>query len=216
MHNPMMQAWVNLVSTNSDVSLSRMLRVYDVIAAGYGENHRHYHTLDHIQKMLQNQETYFPDAAIEVKLAIWFHDYYYLPGFKGNEDVSGQAMRHLVSDRGPSSKQLFSERTVGNAASIIGSTAMHDATTDAAMIVCDLDLLSLADDPADYDANTNKIRREFAHYSDEAWAYGRRRFIIRFLGREKIFQTESMHTWFESAARSNLEREHTFYTSKEQ
>lgn len=212
MKNHMMQRWADLTS-GSPASPSMCLRVYDAIKSQYDGAGRHYHSFDHIDRVLTYQEQYLPDAPTEVKLALWFHDIVYYPGFKLNERMSAKLMLHLLSAHGPAAHQVFADDTVvKTAAPLVRATESHLATDANSAIVCDLDLLSLAADPEEYARGTALIRREFEQYPDNLWELGRKIFIERFLARPFIFQTERMQERYEQVARSSLERERALYT----
>lgn len=210
MKNNMMQRWVNLTK-DSPASLSMCLQVFDAIERYY-EGKPYHNLYGHIDQLLTWQEEYFPDAPLDVKLAIWFHDVFNAPGFQKNEEFSAELMRFLLSHRGPSHHDLFSEEAVERAAMHILATRDHVAMTPETAVMCDLDLLSLAGTPEEYDAIASRVREEFNHYPHDWWVAGRTRFIERFLARPFIFQTERIQEWFEQAARTNLERESQRYS----
>lgn len=201
MRDPMMQRWVDFVGHRT--SLDRALWVYRVITDHYGQHHRRYHTLDHIKKMLDDMERYFPGADDLEILAIWFHDLVYIPGSSENEAQSAWQMATLL-------RGIFSTKELFEAGSHILATEYnvkkHGPYSPGNKRVRDIDLLSLAIDPGDYDANTRKIWEEL-NLPEEVWRRGRKHFIQKILSQPRIYLTDELFTWFEHLARTNLERE---------
>lgn len=173
----------------------------------YSEPQRRYHTLDHIDDLLTKQEKWFPDVSVEVKLAIWFHDCFYLPGFGENENFSAAIMQYCLYPK------YIDATSLDEIDQLIAYTINHDVNQmsyPGADIVCDLDLSGLGDTPEKYDRNTENVRAEYARYSDAEWAVGRSKFIDSFLARPKIFHTETL-AHLEGPARANLARERKLY-----
>lgn len=74
----------------------------------------------------------------------------------------------------------------------------------------DLDLSGLGDAPEKYDETTAKVRAEYSRYNDEQWALGRRKFLVGFLARPRIFHTDTL-AHLEWQARNNMTRELATY-----
>ena len=198
--NYLRQQWIDLCPEG--VSLSRMLQAFDRIDHAYADPQRRFHTLlTHIRILLELQQKYFPDATLDVILAIWFHDIFYLPGSKMSEVVSVEMMRRILYG-------IFPEDVIESAAVHILATIDHSPSENrGTQVMCDLDLLGLASDADDYDAGVRHIRFEYGQFNDDEWAMGRKPFLIGLLSRSSIYQTEEIRTWFESAARSNVSRD---------
>ncbi len=198
--NSLQQEWIGL--TPQGVSISKMLQAFDRIQHSYADPQRRFHTLSaHIRSLLKLQKEYFADASLPVVLAIWFHDIFYLPGYGHSETVSADMMRAILHG-------IFPKDIIEEAARHILATIDHAASSNPdTQIMCDLDLLGLASDPDEYDAGVRHIRAEYDQFTDEEWKMGRTKFLSGLLDRTSIFQTEAIRTWFESAARSNLERD---------
>ncbi len=203
MRDPMMQRWVDFIGHRT--SLDRALWVYRVIVDHYGQRHRQYHTLDHICQMLDDMERYFPSASELEILAIWFHDLVYIPGSTENEAQSAWQMTALL-------RGIFTNQELIEAGNHIFATQYHvkkaSPYSEGDNRVRDIDLLALALDPQDYDANTRKIWKEL-NLSEEAWKRERRLFIQHMLNQPRIYRTDELYAWFEHLARTNLQRELT-------
>ena len=172
-------------------------RVLLELTRRYSEPHRHYHGLPHIAWMLDAGRA-FPLTDEQV-LAVWFHDAVYDPHSATNEEDSAALAVELLSAEG------YPAASVETVRGIVLDTKAHRASTPAAEPVIDLDLGSLALPWAGFEANTDRIRREYAHLSEAELDRGRRAMFEELLARERIFTTP----WGaprEAAARANLAR----------
>lgn len=201
MRDPMMQRWVDFIGHRT--SLDRALWVYRVIEDHYGQRHREYHILQHISQMLDDMEQYFPNASELEFLAVWFHDLIYIPGSTENEAQSAWQMAALL-------RGVFTNQELIEAGNYIFATQYHvkkvGSYPEGSKRVRDIDLLSLAIAPDEYDANTYKIWREL-NLPENVWTRGRKIFIQRMLSQPRIYLTDELYTWFEHLARTNLQRE---------
>jgi predicted metal-dependent HD superfamily phosphohydrolase len=201
----MMQRWLDFVGDRTTVE--RALWLYRMIEGFYNQSYRSYHNLDHIRRMLDDMEEYFPRASELEILAIWFHDLIYIPGSSENETQSAWQMTVLM-------RGIFAYDELVTATSHILATAYGKKQTmpfsSSSKRVRDIDLLSLAAERTDYQINTARIREEH-NLPDSVWKAGRRHFIEQMLAQKRIFLTEELHAWFEYRARSNLQYELTKY-----
>lgn len=170
-------------------------------AYSYGSSGRWYHNMYHILDLLELQEKYFPDMSYNGKIAILFHDIFYLPGGKANEQKSADIALEYMELLDTHSD--YSPVTVYQ---LIKATDHLDQCFPFETMgqVLDLDLAGLADY---YEINRVKIREEFSDYSDEEWIIGRKKFLEFFLGKRTIYQTKLGKDLWESAARYNMEQE---------
>ncbi|MCP5095394.1 MAG: hypothetical protein GY943_07575, partial [Chloroflexi bacterium] len=84
---------IGLSSTYADI-------VWPDIVTRYGENGRYYHTLTHIQHVLETAKTVKSLAQdwTAVQLAIWFHDIIYDPQSLDNEEKSAAFAAQTLQD----------------------------------------------------------------------------------------------------------------------
>jgi predicted metal-dependent HD superfamily phosphohydrolase len=77
----------------------------DRLIGCYGEAHRHYHTMQHIEECLLQLSEYRSNALSpqEIELAIWFHDAIYDVKSQNNEEKSANWARSVVLKVGLSS-----------------------------------------------------------------------------------------------------------------
>lgn len=175
------------------------------IAAAYGEPHRHYHTLTHIQSMLSGlAEAHALAREPDVlEAAIWFHDAVYHPLASDNERRSAQWAREELRLAG------WPSATIARVAQLIEWTADHqvpDNGPDASLLM-DLDLGILGAPASRYDNYLRQIRQEYAAVPDAAFRVGRLAFVRDMLGRALIYRTAHFRARLEATARANLERE---------
>lgn len=184
---------------------SLQLAVRAFVKNYYIEGHRFYHTMDHIESMLDGYDKYFNGCFTEAEfLAIVYHDIVYLPWASGNEENSAAMLN-------AHHKLYFSkvkQEVIDEASTIILATK-HDGTpvSEAAKRVVDLDMMILGKAEDIYEKYRSNTRREYGMFSDEQWNQGRKIVLQRFLDMPRIFITDSMHDRFEERARSNIQKE---------
>ena len=176
--------------------------VYALIADAYGEPHRHYHTLEHIGRLLALFHTVrrrlaAPDAA---ELALWLHDVVYDPRATDNEEKSAAFARQVCTTGGI--KPEVAELT----AALILATK-HTAPPEApdARYVVDVDLSILGAPPEEFDRYEVQIKAEQAFRPDGEFRQRRARILRAFLDRPRIFLTPEFAA-YEAPARANLAR----------
>jgi len=163
----------------------------------YAEPHRHYHTLPHIAAMLHTGRVFPLDDA--QTMAVWFHDAIYDATSKTNEaDSAALADAQLTAAGWPRTE-------IERVGRIVLDTARHEPTSPDSAPVLDLDLMSLAAPWPEFEANTQAIRREYAHVADADFAAGRRAFFAAMLQRPRLFFTP-FGAALEPLARANLQR----------
>ncbi|HEU4799284.1 MAG TPA: hypothetical protein VFS94_01505 [Gemmatimonadales bacterium] len=163
---------------------------------------RHYHTLHHVNSVLDQLEAVRGalQHPAETELAVWFHDAVYDPTRRDNEEQSAAlALGHLERAGAP-------ETQVARIAGIILDTRhQHEATSPDGALVADADLTILAAEPDEFDAYEAAIRREYGHLTDAEFRMGRRQFVEAMLQRPRIYQTPCF-SQLERRARLNLQK----------
>jgi predicted metal-dependent HD superfamily phosphohydrolase len=163
----------------------------------YQEPHRHYHTLEHIAAMLHEGRRFPLDD--EQTMAVWFHDAVYEAGSDENEAASAGLAARWLSQQGWANERIELVRRM------VLDTKGHVPSCTESEPVLDLDLMGLAAPWSVFEANTRKIRAEYAHVPDELFVTGRRAFFAAMLRRERLFYTPWGRS-LEALARANLER----------
>ncbi len=172
--------------------------VPDAIAtlrALYTNLSRRYHNQYHLECMFRDFENLFPaEYGFErrIHVAILFHDAIYIPGSGSNEERSAALAQAMLD---PWSSTL--DR-------LILSTKYHRLSGRRdENIICDLDLMGLAQDSEGYRNSTALIRTEHGAFTEDQWAAGRIDFLKDMLARPKIYATAECAE-FEYDARNNM------------
>jgi len=176
------------------------------INAAYAERGRAYHTLQHIDSMLNHPLLTGHTLPIATTLAIFFHDVVYDATRKDNELQSAALFRDFAVASG-----LPSE-LVARVCELIMCTEKHRlsdelADDEAAKLFLDLDLSILAAPDAVYDEYAAAIRVEYSYVPDDLYRTGRVA-VLRSLTARDVFLSPLFHTeHMEAAAKRNVERE---------
>jgi predicted metal-dependent HD superfamily phosphohydrolase len=175
----------------------------------YGEEHRHYHTIAHIESVL-GQSGHLArslhlgevDRAALV-LAVCAHDVVYdgVPGHDERASAEWAASRLARCGLAP--------EEIGRVAKAVLATSGHLNSGHDPVVPCllDADLAILAAAPPDYDRYAAAVRKEYGAVDDQTWAAGRAHVLRQIAGRDHIYVTEMGRRRWERRARVNLERE---------
>lgn len=180
---------------------------YKKVFDKYTNKNRHYHTLDHIARMLDaldeftSTREFLYDKDI-LELAIWFHDVIYNPEMPDNELSSALFMEDLLSS--------YIRKEILNKAKKYIMATTHDRSLEdetlEEMLISDLDLLELGTSEYRYFQYGKAVRKEYYMYSDVKWNEGRHKFLDTFLASPIFYITEYERTYGEQA-RKNLLKE---------
>ncbi len=173
--------------------------------ACYSAPDRHYHTLAHLEAILQTLAGLeLPEASLaEVQLAGWYHDAVYNSRASDNEERSAALAREDLAGLG------WSPEIQQETARLILLTRTHQTTPDdrAGQVLLDSDLAILGAEWEPYRAYADAIRQEYAWVAEQAYRSGRALVLQRFLQRSRLFLTDTMYRRFEEQARKNLQAE---------
>ena len=167
----------------------------------YGEPHRAYHTLRHLDECFALFDEASAEHPGEVLLALWFHDAIYQPKRHDNEEKSADWGTKVLGAAGAPSTVMDRFRELVLA-------TRHDAepqSPDARLLV-DIDLSILGAEPARFDEYEAQVRKEYAHVPDLFFRMGRAKILKQFLDRPAIYSTPPFRKRFEARARANVER----------
>ena len=169
---------------------------FDDVVARYGEPHRAYHTIHHVEHVLAKVDEIGHGHDRAVVLAAILHDVIYDPARDDNEQRSADYARRVLADH----------EAVARVVALIEATKTHDGPDGDGGLdaLLDADLSSFAAD--DDGKNGDLIRQEYAFVPEEAFRAGRILVLQRFLQREPLYRTDLMRTRYESAAKANIRR----------
>ena len=180
--------------------------VRDELIARYGEPHRRYHTMTHIEDCLAQvaASTDMDDGQRALMdAAIWFHDAVYDATRSDNEAESAKLAAGRLASNGAS------EAFIDEVSRLILLTAGHSVQPDDALgaRLVSIDLSILGAGPDRYDAYAAAIRDEYAHVPEPLYRPGRAAVLSRFLASRRLFADPVWAERYEAQARANLIRE---------
>lgn len=204
MTNKMTAQWQQLL-INFSVSSPAATSIYEEIVGRYGEEGRYYHTLAHIEQVLETAEQ-LQQLAHDypaIQLAVWFHDIVYDSHAADNEAQSAAYAESALTNLS------IPPATVRKVGRMILATADHaNPTQDADIaILLDADLAVLGSEEAAYARYCREIRREYGWVPEAAYRAGRIKVLERFLERPRIYHTPLLYERLEARARENLREE---------
>jgi predicted metal-dependent HD superfamily phosphohydrolase len=173
----------------------------------YGEHHRYYHNLNHIENCFKEFEEIESKLKYPLltKFALLYHDYIYIPMYSGNEEASGFKAILDAIELG------LSETDCGIIQTLICSTTHNEAlfSIEDAKFLVDIDLSIFGkigatiyrEEFLEYEKN---IRKEFWFINDEKFCRGRIAILKQFINRPRIYLTEYFYSKYENKARENL------------
>jgi predicted metal-dependent HD superfamily phosphohydrolase len=175
------------------------------LAAAYDAPGRHYHTLGHIETLLNRVEVHALQDAMVVELAIWFHDAVYDPLRVDNEAKSAEWALAFLQET--SLEFARCERV----ADLIRRTQDHTQPQPPAdadlLLFLDADLSILGAPEAAYWDYARHIRREYQVAPDELYRPGRSKVLAKLLASPVLFHTPALREELDAAARRNLQAE---------
>jgi predicted metal-dependent HD superfamily phosphohydrolase len=179
-------------------------RAWNEIEADYSQRNRHYHTLEHLHKVLN--ELLGVKEQIEewdtVLFTLFYHDIIYNTLKNNNEENSASlAERRLRSLSVPA-------KTIDRCKEQILATKKHSLSENGdTNYFTDADLAILGQDWTIYSVYAKNVRREYFIYPDLVYNPGRKRVLLSFLSMERIFKTDHFYIKYERIAKQNLEKE---------
>ena len=184
-------------------------RFFEMLIAAYTQPDRHYHNLNHIDRLLTTIDRFTESLQNPpaVRLAVWFHNFVYDSQASDNEAQSAKFAGELILSIGGSSE------LIDRVQQLILATQGHQIDPDDRdrCIFLDADLAILGADPVQYQAYMRSIRREYSWVSDAAYKVGRIQVLESFLQRDRLYYTDSLSDELESIARFNLKQERDFH-----
>jgi predicted metal-dependent HD superfamily phosphohydrolase len=185
-------------STASDAS-----KLWQEIAKQYGDASRHYHTLTHLENLINELlplKSSFRNWQVVV-FAIAYHDIIYKASKNNNEEKSAELAGKSLTDVGVPAE------LVTRCKNFIIATKRHEPVDGEIDLFTDADLSILGSAPDAYLLYTKQIRKEYFIYPDLLYKSGRKKVLLHFLGMVHIFKSKFFRDKYEVAARRNLNNE---------
>lgn len=180
--------------------------VRDELTTRYGEPHRRYHTMVHVQDCLDKLaacDDLSPDERRLLEAALWFHDAVYDPTRNDNEAESARLAENRLAAMGEPAD------FIAEVSRLILLTAGHTVEPGdrlgARLVSIDLSILGA--DPAAYDAYAAGIRFEYGHVPEPLYRAGRAAVMSRFVESPALFPDPDWAARLDAPARANLRRE---------
>jgi predicted metal-dependent HD superfamily phosphohydrolase len=197
------KTFIELVQKYSkDLSLVESL--LDEIEKSYTSKKRFYHTLSHLENLLQQ--------LLEVKnkiqnwdsvlFAMYYHDIVYKASKSDNENKSAEVAKQRLHTAGVPTE------IINKCVSLILATKDHSLQNDIdTNLFTDADLSILGQSWELYEEYFKQVRKEYSVYPDFMYNPGRKKVIHHFLNMNRIFKTDEFFNKYEEAARKNLAQE---------
>ena len=200
-------------------AFAKLLQVYAIdhqtiadcwqnIVTHYQQPHRHYHTLHHIQALLEQfdgikDQLKQPESVL---LAIFYHDVIYQTQDKPAMSNERQSAAYFIAELGGFLPIDLQNRVV----ELIIATEKHELadTNDSDMAYfLDMDLRILGQTDLVYQAYCQQIRLEYQHVAKVLYNFSRKKALKRFLDRKRLYFTQRFSTQYEQQARQNIKSE---------
>jgi predicted metal-dependent HD superfamily phosphohydrolase len=178
--------------------------LWNEIHALYSEDHRYYHTLEHIKDLLELSMRFrkFIQDKIAVDLAIIFHDVIYDPKSNSNEEDSAAFFEERLSSfLEPSLKQKVSEYIILTKNHSVGESSDGDLK-----LFIDFDMHILSVERSKYRAYAIQIRNEYIHVEMSDYCRERPKFLrVAAESASSIYASESfLKSDYDARAKENL------------
>ncbi|HKO51563.1 MAG TPA: hypothetical protein VJV79_27830 [Polyangiaceae bacterium] len=176
--------------------------LFEELLARYGEAHRRYHTIAHVDACLGFFDWYRGSAEHpeRVELALWFHDAVSDPAASDNEQRSALLARARLAELG------LPREAIDDIEAHVLATKGHRGSGPDTKLVIDLDLGILAAPAPTFARFEREIRQEYGHVPQQTFAIGRRALLSGFLARRAIYSVPALREELEAPARQNLEQ----------
>jgi len=186
----------NRFSKNSKLILS----LWDEIEKSYKQNSRHYHTLKHLENIYKELPKY--DKVTE--FSIFYHDIIYDVTKLDNEFQSAKICKQKLTLLGV--KPII----IDEITQLINETKTLNPSSTRNALFLDADLSILGSETDKYINYTKQIRKEYSIFSQLDYCIGRKKVLMHFLEKEKIYHSTYFYNKYEAKARENITKELKF------
>jgi len=156
---------------------------------------RHYHNLKHVTYCLEKLETYtyLAEDLDTIKFALWFHD------ARDSEFESARFAMKICKYLKTTKRFQDKVRKL-----ILATRHKLAPKTNDEKLICDIDLLILAESQNVFDTYERNVRKEYKHVPIKEFRAKRKEILENFLDRKYIFYIKEIRKQFEDIARENL------------
>ena len=178
--------------------------IFDEVSGRYGEPHRRYHTPGHIRHCLEQLDLAADllEDRDAVEMALWFHDVVWeaQAAPASNEQRSADLFVERLGE-------VLDERFRDTVYRLVMVTVhpSEPATPDEGYMV-DIDLSSFGLPWEEFRRDSQAVRDELPHLTDEEFFPKQHRFLRMLLDQERFFVTDFFAERHERTARDNIER----------
>lgn len=174
------------------------------IAANYSAPKRYYHTLSHLENLLQ--QLILVKDQIEnweaVLFTLYYHDVIYDALRPDNEEQSAELAEKRMTH------VLVPARLIESCKNHILATKTHVKSSDPdTNYFTDADLSILGQEAENYREYSKNVRLEYSSYPDLVYNEGRTKVLNHFLSLEQIYKTGFFYGKYEEQARQNISGE---------
>ena len=191
-----------LLKFTQDKELAQEL--WSEIEIHYNSPGRHYHTLKHLECMLEQCSAILKNITKRdaFLFGLFYHDIIYDPLKQTNEALSAAFAEKRMGSFSADKDMINSCKN------FILATKTHEPCTDDDInYFTDADLSVLGKEWESYAVYCSNIRREYSAYDDDTYKSGRKRVLHHFLKMKHIFKTAHFYNKFEKQAIANLKNE---------
>jgi len=178
--------------------------LWNEIEQSYSAQSRHYHTLKHLDNLLQQLTEVKPDIKHwdTILFTLYYHDIVYNAAKSDNEEKSAELAvkrMNLVS---------ASPEVIERCKNQILATKQHVENADPdTNYFLDADLSILGQPWEVYADYYKNVRKEYSIYPALIYNPGRKKVLRHFLTMDRIFKTDHFFRKFDQPARQNLQKE---------
>jgi predicted metal-dependent HD superfamily phosphohydrolase len=173
----------------------------------YTAQNRHYHTLLHLENILQ-QLTLVKNELQDwdtILFSLFYHDIiYYAPKSDNEAQSAALAVKRMSQISVPQTMIDACEKQ------ILATKSYQFAVENDTNYFTDADLSILGQPMELYVVYTKQIRKEYAIFPDFVYNPGREKVLNHFLNMEKIYKTDYFYQKFERQAKENIYAEFVF------
>ena len=174
------------------------------IETNYTNPKRHYHTLKHLENLLNQLTVIKPEIKDwdTMLFTLFYHDLVYNALKSDNEEQSALIAEKRMTLVG------VPQTIIDNCKKQILATKTHlDDLDNDTNVFTDADLSILGQDWETYSGYYKSVRKEYSLYPDLIYNPGRKQVLKHFLNMERIYKTDYFYLRFEEQAKGNLLRE---------